>query len=57
MSLLPVFQEHGPFIWAAYGIAALMLGGLTVTILARARSARETLDRLEREAELQEAGE
>ena len=51
MSILPTFAEHGPFIWAAYGLSAFTLGGVIAIVLIRARMARERLERLERQAE------
>jgi len=52
--MLPVFQEHAPYIWAAYGLAALTLGGLIAAILVRARAARGRLERLQRRGDSDE---
>jgi heme exporter protein CcmD len=38
---------YGPYIWTAYGVAALVLGGLTVITWAGYRRSRQALDRLE----------
>ena len=48
---MPQFAEHAAFIWSAYGIAALLLGGVIVTTFIRARAAKAKLERLERQAE------
>jgi len=52
--MLPQFQEHAPFIYAAYGLAALTLGVLVVAIFARARAAKTRLERLQRQAEAEQ---
>ena len=48
---MPQFAEHAAFIWSAYGIAAVLLGGVIATTLVRARAAKAKLERLERQAE------
>ncbi|MEM6666410.1 MAG: heme exporter protein CcmD [Pseudomonadota bacterium] len=47
---MPQFAEHAAFIWSAYGIAALLLGGVVVATIVRARAAKAKLERLERQA-------
>ncbi|MEM9740289.1 MAG: heme exporter protein CcmD [Pseudomonadota bacterium] len=49
--MLPEFQDHAPYIYAAYGLAALTLGGLLSVVLLRARCAKARLERLQRQAE------
>ncbi len=51
MALLPAFDHTGPYIWAAYGLSALVFLGLLAVVLARAGAARTRLERLEREEE------
>jgi heme exporter protein D len=41
-------SPYGAFIWPAYGLSALVLGGLTLWTLARWRAARSKLERLEK---------
>jgi heme exporter protein D len=41
-------SPYGAFIWPAYGLSALVLGGLTLWTLARWRTARAKLERLEK---------
>ena len=50
-AMLPQFQEHASYIYAAYGLAALTLCVLVVSIIARARAAKSRLERLRRQAE------
>jgi heme exporter protein D len=38
--------EYGQFIWPAYGVALLVLGGLTVSSWLRLKAAERALDRL-----------
>lgn len=52
--MLPAFDHTGPYIWAAYGLTALVIGGLIAIVAVRARAARRRLDRLQ--AEEREAG-
>ena len=40
-------SPYGMFIWPAYGISALLLGGLTVWTLARWRAVKAKLTALE----------
>lgn len=49
--MLPQFAEHAPYIYAAYGLAALTMGGLIAGIVLRARAARAKLERLQRQSE------
>jgi len=41
-------SPYGMFIWPAYGISALLLGGLTIWTLARWRSVKAKLAALEK---------
>ena len=41
-------SPYGPFVWGAYGLSALVLGGLTAWVLGRARGAARALAQLER---------
>lgn len=52
--MFPAFDHTGPYIWAAYALAALVIGGLVAIVLVRARAARRRLERLQ--AEDREAG-
>ncbi len=47
--LVPAFDKTAPYVWAAYGLSALVLVAVAVWILIRARKARRRLDRLERD--------
>lgn len=38
---------YAAYVWPAYGVAALILGGLTLVSVLEARSARRELDRLQ----------
>lgn len=52
MSVLSVWLDMGgyaAFVWPAYGIAALVLGGLAVNSWHRYRSSSETLARLQKQ--------
>lgn len=46
--MLPAFDKTAPFIWAAYGVAALTLSGLAAAVLARLRRAKRALEAAER---------
>lgn len=46
--VVPDFDHTGPFIWAAYGVSAFVLGALIAYVLARAAGARARLERLEK---------
>ena len=39
---------YAAYVWTAYGVAVVVLVGLTVTTLARRRSSRRDLEALER---------
>jgi heme exporter protein CcmD len=41
--------KYAAFVWGAYGASGLALAWMVIDTLARARSARRTLERLERE--------
>ncbi len=49
--MIPRFDHTGPYIWAAYGISALVLAAIIGVVLWRAAAARARLERLEREEE------
>ncbi|MEL6258950.1 MAG: heme exporter protein CcmD [Pseudomonadota bacterium] len=40
MDWLPVFDKNAVYIWAAYGFAFAVLGGLSAFVLMRARAAK-----------------
>lgn len=41
------FEPYGAFIWAAFGVFALLIGGLVVQTLAASRATRRRLKRAE----------
>lgn len=41
-------SPYGPFVWGAYAISALVLGGLAGWVVTAARRARRELERRER---------
>ena len=45
MSFLPDFAQHGAFVWSAYGISLVILGGLFVHAAIRGRAAKARLRR------------
>ena len=47
MSFLPSLGQHAGFIWAAYGVATLVLGGLIGWVRFDARRQRQLLADLE----------
>ena len=47
--MIPEFDHTGPYIWAAYGFAALVIGGLIAGTLHRAKQAKTKLEALEAE--------
>ncbi len=47
--MMPHFDHTGPYIWAAYGLAALVIGALVAMVSLRAREAHRRLDRLQSE--------
>lgn len=49
--MIPEFDHTGPFIWAAYGFAGLVLAGLIAVTFARAARAKAKLAALEAEPE------
>lgn len=48
--MLPSFEDHAPYIYAAYGLATLTLSGLILAVLWRARAAKARLERLQAQA-------
>ncbi len=52
--MVPVFDDTAPYIWAAYGLSAVVIAALIGLVSARARRARARLARLQ--AEDSEAG-
>ena len=56
--MIPVYDKYAPYIWACYGITALVLLGLvwwSVARAARARRELESLDGARRRAKAPEA--
>lgn len=49
--MLPEFENHAVYIYAAYGLAAATLGALIAAIVYRARRARAKVERLQRQAD------
>lgn len=48
--MIPDFEPHqAPFIWAAYGLSALVLVGLIASVALRARAAKARFERLEKQ--------
>lgn len=47
--MIPSFDHTGPFIWAAYALSALVLGGMIAAIVLRASAARARLERLQQD--------
>lgn len=45
---MPVYDKYAPYVFAAYGVAALVLGGLIVWSVWRLISASRRLDALEK---------
>lgn len=43
---------YGAYIWPAYGLAAVILGGMTLNAVLRYRSAKRRLQRLQEEHSL-----
>jgi heme exporter protein CcmD len=46
---MPEFDKYAPFVWWAYGLAAVILGGLLVLSIVRHANARKRLEDAERE--------
>lgn len=46
---MPTLDKYGPYVLAAYAIAIVLIGGLTVYSVLRAIRARKRLEELERE--------
>jgi heme exporter protein CcmD len=46
---MPVLDKYGPYILAAYAVAILLIGGLTLWSILRAINARKKFEALERE--------
>ena len=47
--MIPSFDHTAPYIWAAYGLAAVVLIALVVAIVWRAGAARKRLDRVQKQ--------
>lgn len=45
---MPVYDKYAPYVFAAYGVAALVLGGLLIWSVWRLIAARRRLDALEK---------
>lgn len=52
---MPVYDKYAPYVFSAYGVAALVLGGLVVWSIWRVMSAQRRLAALEK-AEAAETG-
>lgn len=44
---MPEFDKNAAYIWACYGIGALLILGLTLQVILAARAARKRLETLE----------
>lgn len=44
---MPEFDKYAPYVWTCYLIAVVILGGLVVWTMFRAREARKRLDAVE----------
>ena len=53
---MPVYDKYAPYVFSAYGVAALVLGGLVLWSMWRVIAARAKLDAAER-AETEERAE
>ncbi|MCI4644338.1 MAG: heme exporter protein CcmD [Hyphomonadaceae bacterium] len=53
--MIPVFDHTAPYIWAAYGLAAAVLIALVGAVLWRAHAARARLERVQKQAEKDDA--
>ena len=45
-----MFDKYAPYIFSAYGITALVLGGLVIWSVARVAQAKKKLDAIEKDA-------
>lgn len=45
MDLIPQFDKNAAYIWAVYGLSAIVLGGMILGTLWRARAAKRAADR------------
>lgn len=45
--MLPEFDKNAAFIWACYGLGALMIGVTIIAVMLKARAARAGLVRIE----------
>lgn len=45
--MIPIFDHTAPFIWAAYGLSALVLAALIAFVAIRARAAKTRFERME----------
>lgn len=45
--MIPDYDKYAAYIWACYGLTALMLVGLVLWSVARARAVRRELDSLD----------
>jgi len=46
MELLPEFGKNAAYIWSCYGIGLVLIGGTVIGVLAKARHAKQSLERL-----------
>lgn len=54
---MPVYDKYAPYVFAAYGVAALVLGALVLWSMWRVVSARKKLEAAERAEASDSAGE
>lgn len=52
--MLPEFDKNAAFIWACYGLGALMICATLITVLLKARAAKAGLARIERQSRKQD---
>ena len=48
MKLIPQFDSSADFVWAAYGLALVLIGGAIAYTILRIRTAKRRLERLEK---------
>jgi heme exporter protein CcmD len=46
IEFLPDFGKNAAYIWACYGIGLVLIGGAAIGVLIKARSAKQSLERL-----------
>lgn len=46
---MPHFDKYAPYIWWAYGVAAVILGGLVLWTILRITGAKKKLDAIEKD--------